>query len=149
MDIAVKRLGAADMQEFIGLLGVFERAFEMKDVQLPSQVHLKKLLERKDFIVFIAKHDHAVIGGLTAHVLVSYYTASSEVYIYDLAIDTPFQRKGVGKKLIGKLGDFCRENGFSTFFVQADEVDAHALAFYRSTGGSPEQVVHFNYPINK
>ena len=99
------------------------------------------------FVVFVARHGDTVIGGLTAYVLAGYYSESSEVYLYDLAVAASFQRKGIGRKLLQALTGFCRENNFREFFVQADEVDTHALEFYRSTGGRPEKVVHFTYPI--
>jgi aminoglycoside 3-N-acetyltransferase I len=88
-----------------------------------------------------------VVGGLTAHILPSYYSSSSEVYLYDLAVKTSFQRKGIGKKLLLALTAYCRENNYKAFFVQADEADSHALEFYSATGGSPEKVVHFNYLV--
>ena len=40
--------------------------------------------------------DNVVVGGLTAHVLPSAYSASAEVYIYDLGVKAEMQRKGIG-----------------------------------------------------
>ena len=129
------------------MLTLFEQVFEMKDFKMPGEKHLKKLLGSKNFVVFIALDENVVIGGLTAHILPSYYSESSEVYIYDLAVKTNFQRKGIGKKLLLALTAYCRENNYKAFFVQADEADGHALEFYSATGGLPEKVVHFNYLV--
>jgi aminoglycoside 3-N-acetyltransferase I len=147
MTITIKQLKPEDVVEFIGMLRLFEDGFEMKDHQIPGEGYLSKLLSRKDFIVFIAVHKTAVVGGLTAHVLPSYYFQSSEVYIYDLAVKTTYQRKGIGRKLIQALTAYCRLRNYKEFFVQADEPDTHALEFYRSTGGRAEKVVHFYYSI--
>lgn len=147
MNIIIKRLAADDLNEFMQMLRLFEEAFEMKDFQMPGENHLKKLLRSKNFIVFIALHENVVSGGLTAHILPSYYSESSEVYIYDLAVKTSFRRKAIGKKLLLALTVYCRQNNYKAFFVQADEADSHALEFYRATGGSPEKVVHFNYLV--
>ena len=75
----------------------------------------------------------------------STYFEANEVYIYDLAVAKEYQRKGIGKKLLGELANICKQNGESEFFVQADIDDEHALEFYRSTGGVAEEVIHFSY----
>jgi len=149
MNITVKRLITGDIKEFTEVLGVFEDVFEMRDFQLPGDDHLATLLSREDFIVYVALSENAVVGGLTAYILPSYYSQSSEVYLYDLAVKTSHQRKGIGKKLLNALTEYCHQNGYKEFFVQADEADTHALDFYRSTGGSAEKVTHFTYRITK
>ena len=116
---------------------------------MPDEAYLRTLVARRDFIVFVARTPDAVIGGLTAHMLPSYYTESSEAYLYDLAIDSGFRRKGVGRKLLNALADYCRTHGIREFFVQADAPDQHALDFYTASGGKPEQVVHYTFPVEK
>ncbi len=148
MNITIKQLTVGDNAEFVQMLRLFENVFEMQDFQMPGEDYLTSLLVRKDFIVFIAQHESTIVGGLTAHVLPSYYFESSEVYIYDLAVETTFQRKGIGKKLLLAVTEYCRLHSCKEFFVQADEPDTHALEFYRSTGGTAEKVVHFNYKVN-
>jgi aminoglycoside 3-N-acetyltransferase I len=116
---------------------------------MPDETYLAGLLARPGFLVFVARTAEAVIGGLTAYTLPSYYVESSEVYVYDLAVTTGFQRKGAGRKLMEALADYCRTHRIREFFVQADAPDEHALKFYSALGGIPEQVVHYNYPMNK
>jgi len=149
LNITIKQLTAADLTQFKQMLLLFANVFEMHDHKMPGEGHLKKLLNNENFIVYIALHENEMIGGLTAHVLPSCYAESSEVYIYDLAVKTSFQRKGAGKKLLQVLTEYCGKNNCKGFFVQADEADTHALEFYRSTGGSPKNVVHFNYETKK
>ena len=148
MNITIKQLTAGDIAEFVQMLRLFENVFEMQDFQMPGEGHLTSLLARKDFIVFTAQYENTTVGGLTAHILPSYYSESSEVYIYDLAVKTTFQRKGIGKRLLLSLTEYCSLHGYKEFFVQADEPDTHALEFYRSTGGTAEKVVHFYYKVN-
>ena len=90
-----------------------------------------------------------VAGGLTSYLLQQYYSQSPLVYIYDLAVKTELQRKGIGKMLISGIAEYCKERGVAEVFVQADEADDYALDFYRSTGGIAEKVVHFVYPLNR
>ena len=147
MNISTKQLAAADINDFIQVLRLFEQVFEMKDLKMPGEKHLKKLLRSKNFVVVTAANENVVVGCLTAHVLPSYYSSSSEVYLYDLVVKADFQRKGIGKKLLEALTVYCRQNNYRAFFVQADEADSNALEFYRATGGLGAKVVHFNYLV--
>lgn len=149
MDITVKQLSEHDIALFKQLLELFEEVFEMKDHQMPDDAYLQQLLKNDGFLVLTASDGNTVVGGLTAHTIPSYYFPSSEMYLYDLAIKTSYQRKGIGTQLLQSLKEYCREKGYKEFFVQADEPDTHALEFYRSTGGRAEKVVHFYYPIRK
>ena len=148
MNLQIRKLNSHDLDKFIALIRVFENVFEMKNFKIPNQGHLEKLLENDSFFVFVALIDGKVIGGLTSYTLQQYYSDRALVYIYDLAVLTEFQRKGIGKKLISEILGYCKGIGIEEVFVQADEVDDHALEFYNSTGGIAEKVVHFYYPLN-
>ncbi len=119
----------------------------MKDFTLPNAEYLQSLLEKETVIFYVAIIDNKVVGGLTAHILPSTYFPSSEVYIYDLAVRTAFQRKGIGRQLIGVLKEYCASLRLKEVFVQADLEDQHAIEFYQATGGIAESVVHFSYAL--
>lgn len=147
-DIQIARLSTLDTELFIELIRVFEDVFEMKDFNLPDYAYLNALLKRDDFLVFVATKEGTVVGGLTIYVLHQYYSVKPLAYIYDLAVKTELQRKGLGKKLISAVKEYCTENDFEEVFVQADEVDDYALDFYRSTGITDEEKVrHFYYKL--
>ncbi len=148
MNLEIKKLSGDDLDDFIGLLKVFNAVFEMENITFPTDNYLKKLLEKPEFMVFVAKHNQQVIGGLTAYILDGYYSEKQVAYIYDLAIDTNFQRMGIGKKLISTIKTYCSEMGFEEMFVQAETVDEHAIEFYRNTGRTEElHAVHFSYSL--
>lgn len=149
LSIEIKKLETHDIDQFIALIRVFEDVFEMKNFLMPDHHYLQQLLAKDDFFVFVALSEGNVLGGLTSYTLQQYYSTSPLVYIYDLAVQTDFQRKGIGKKLISAITKYCKEMGMEEVFVQADEVDDYALDFYRSTGATSEKVVHFYYPLNK
>jgi aminoglycoside 3-N-acetyltransferase I len=149
MDIQIKRLGQDDLHKFIELIRVFEDVFEMKYFQIPDEIHLRGLLARNDFFVFVALANNKVVGGLTSYILQQYYSKSPLVYIYDLAIKTEFQRKGIGKMLIEANNSYSRTIDAEAAMVQADIVDDHAIEFYRSTGAKGENVIHFDYQLKE
>jgi aminoglycoside 3-N-acetyltransferase I len=144
----IQKLSHQNLNQFVALIRVFEAVFEMEDFQMPDENHLQNLLSTDTFHVFVALVDKQVVGGLTAYTLEQYYSERPLVYIYDLAVQTHYQRQGIGKMLMTEVNQYCKEAGMEEIFVQADEVDGHAIEFYRSTGGIAEKVIHFYYPLN-
>ena len=149
MDIRVIKLNHNDIDKFIELIRVFEEVFEMKNLTIPDEKYLIKLLAKEDFFSFIAVLGNKVVGGLTTYTLKQYYSVAPLVFIYDIAVKTEVQRQGVGKLLISSLSGYCKDNGYEEMFVLADEVDNHAIEFYRSTGATEGRVVNFNYALTK
>jgi ribosomal protein S18 acetylase RimI-like enzyme len=148
MKIEYKKLESQNLDYLINLIKVYKEVFEMEDFVLPDAQYLQSLLEKENVIFYAAMFDKKVVGGLTAHVLPSTYFPSSEVYIYDLAVQTEFQRKGIGRQLINSLKEYCANLRLKEVFVQADLEDQHALDFYRATGGIAENVIHFSYALS-
>jgi aminoglycoside 3-N-acetyltransferase I len=147
MALQVRQLTPQELSLFKELVILFEEVFEMKDFKMPQDQYLQKLLSKNNFFVFVAIKENKIVGGLTAYELPSYYTNSSEIYLYDLAVKNKFQRKGIGRKLLESLSAFCKENNYQGLFVQADAEDKQALEFYQSTGGISEEVIHYSYKI--
>jgi GNAT superfamily N-acetyltransferase len=148
MSVKVKRLYKKDLDKFLALIRVFEEVFEMKGFKMPSEKYLQTLLAKDSFFAFVALLEEKVVGGLTAYTLQQYYSERPLVYIYDLAVLSHYQRQGIGKLLMEEITAFCKGSGIEEVFVQADQVDQHAVEFYQATGGIAEQVVHFYYPLN-
>lgn len=148
MNLELQILQSDNIKEFRDLILVFEDVFEMKNFNLPSELHLQKLLDRETFYVVTAKTNDQVIGGLTVYALDRYYSDKPLAYIFDLAVLTGYQRKGVGRKLIAFTNQYFKEKGFEEVFVQAEEVDDYALEFYRLTNPTKEENVrHFSYSL--
>ncbi|HYV91822.1 MAG TPA: GNAT family N-acetyltransferase [Chitinophagales bacterium] len=148
MDIKIEKLNRNDIEKFIELIRVFEDVFKMKNFKIPDETYLLQLLAKDSFFVFVALLNNKVIGGLTSYIMQQYYSKSPLVYIYDLAVKTEFQRKGIGKMLITGNNNYCKDIGVEAVMVEADEVDDYAIKFYHSTGATAEKVIHFDYLLN-
>ncbi|MBN8782124.1 MAG: GNAT family N-acetyltransferase [Terrimonas ferruginea] len=142
------KLARHDRPRLSGLIKLYERVFEMEPFAVPPAEYLDTLLTNPGIIFIVAEEEEKIVGGLTAHVLHSVYFTSAEVYVYDLAVSEEQQRKGIGTQLMKALQEYCRQQGYREVFVQADRPDQHALNFYQKTGGLPEDVIHFTYPLN-
>ena len=148
MSIEIKHLTKEDLSKFTSLIDLFNMVFE-EESKIGSEVNSLKLLNSKYFIALVALAESEVVGGLTAYELPMYYSNSSEIFLYDLAVKPEYQRMGVGKGLLQSLKEYCLRNGVKEFFVMAHEEDEHAIEFYRSTGGKSEKVVNFLYEASE
>jgi aminoglycoside 3-N-acetyltransferase I len=144
-ELRIMKLGAGDLSVFEKLIDLFREIFEMEDPDAAARTYLGELLEKPGFSVYAATYQSEVVGGLTAYELPLYYSEGSEVYIYDIAVTTAHQRKGIGKALLSALLEDCRRGRITTLFVDADQADEHALDFYHSTGGKAAEVIQFTY----
>lgn len=130
-------LAADDVQRMRQLLEVFSRAFESQDTytgQPPSTNYLEALLRSEAFVAIAALSADTVVGGLTGYLLPKYEQQRSEFYIYDLAVDPAYQRKGVATALLQYLQQMGYERGWSMIFVQAEAGDAPAIGLYSKFG---------------
>ena len=126
---------------------MFNLVFEEENPTVGSEANSLRLLNNDHFIAIVALAENKVVGGLTAYELQKYYSDTSEIFIYDLAVKPEYQRMGIGKGLIQNLKAHCLKHGIKEFFVMAHEEDEHAIEFYHATGGKREKVVNFVYKV--
>ena len=137
---------SADLAGLTELLKVFGEAFdehETYQTKPPSELHIKALLDSDTFVAITAAIDGSVVGGLAAYVLKKFEQERSEIYIYDLAVDEKYRRRGIATGLINKLREIAREKGAWVIYVQADHGDDPAIKLYESLG-TREDVLHFD-----
>ena len=149
MNLEIIKLTHSGIDDFSDLIKVFEEVFECEYFSSSDRTHLQRFLDNPNFLVFVAKTDNKLVGGLTAHILESCEAKNPSAYIYDLAVLKDLQRQGIGKLLIAFIKDYCQKNDFNELFVQAETNDNQAVNFYRTTDISDElQVAHFTYSFD-
>ncbi|WP_439630221.1 AAC(3)-I family aminoglycoside N-acetyltransferase [Gemmata sp.] len=128
------------------MLSLFGRAFAdpgTYESAQPGADYLAGLLGSPGFVAVAALDAGRVVGGLAAYVLPKFEQARTEVYIYDLAVDEPFRRRGVATGLIDRLRAVAADRGAWVIYVQADRGDGPAVALYSKLGVG-EEVLHFD-----
>jgi len=147
--IRVQTLSAQDVPLYHGMLTMFGRAFDdvttYNDAR-PGRDYVERLLSSDHFIALAAVDGDEVVGGLAAYVLPKFEQARSEIYIYDLAVDERYRRRGIATALIRELGRIGAERGAWVMFVQADHGDEPAIQLYSSLGRR-EDVLHFDIDV--
>lgn len=140
----VKRLRVGDRDTARTLFTLMADVFT-EESEVLSDAYIDALLNRNDFWAIAAFTGDELIGGLTAHTLPMTRTASSEIFIYDIAVHRSYQRIGVGRRLMAELRDQAAKLGIHEVFVPADTDDIHALDFYRALGGTAAPVIIFSF----
>lgn len=150
MTYRIQRLLPGELVLTHGLLTMFGEAFEDLDTydsKRPSAAYLDALLSGPTFIALVALEGEEVVGGLAAYELRKLEQERSELYIYDLAVSAAHRREGIATALIESLCGIARERGAWVVYVQADPVDAPAVALYTKLG-KREDVLHFDIRVN-
>ena len=139
----IRRLGLADQAAARATFSLMAKVFD-EGVEPLSDGYLDQLLRRPEFWVLAAFENDRAIGGLTGHELMMTRSEATEIFLYDIAVDTEHHRRGIGRRLVDTLRTMARTEGIDVIFVPADNQDTHALDFYRSLGGRPAAVTMFD-----
>lgn len=144
MTIRILRLSVDDVvlarATFVTMAEVFgETAAPLREA------YVAELLGRSSFLAFAAVDGDTPVGGITGHVLPLTRSEGAEVFIYDLAVRSEYQRRGIGRELVRALREEAERTGIGIAFVPADAEDEHALEFYRAIGGEPQAVTIFTF----
>ena len=149
--VTLRRLCSSDVPLLRKLNALFGEAFgdpNTYGMEPPSDAYVKGLLAKEHVIVLVAISGEDVVGGLAAYELDKFERMRREVYIYDLAVATNYRRQGIATALIGRLRDIAARRAAWVIYVQADYVDAPAIALYEKLGVR-EQVFHFDIGVGQ
>ncbi len=104
--VDIRRLGPGDEVLAREMFATMATVFE-EDTHVLHDEYVQQLLRREDFWAVVAREGDLVLGGITAHALPMTRSQSTELFIYDLAVRADWQRRGIGRALVGE-GFACR-----------------------------------------
>jgi ribosomal protein S18 acetylase RimI-like enzyme len=85
--------------------------------------------------------------GFVSGVETTHPDKGTEMFLYELGVDEPARRQGIGRALVEALATIARERGCYGMFVLTDDDNVAALATYRSAGGgnsSPQVMLEWD-----
>jgi ribosomal protein S18 acetylase RimI-like enzyme len=143
MEIRIRPASAADVEALVALLGELfsiERDFRPDPARQRSGLALM-LADAARRGVFAAERAGAVVGMVTAQLLVSTAEGAPSVVVEDLIVERRARGCGVGRALLRAVEGWARQRGATRLQLLADRENAPALAFYEATGWSGTQLV--------
>jgi GNAT superfamily N-acetyltransferase len=92
------------------------------------------LADRRRRAVLVAERDGAVVGMVTAQLVVSTAEGGPAALVEDMVIDAPERGRGAGRALLEAIEGWARERGATRLQLLADDGNEPALAFYARMG---------------
>jgi aminoglycoside 3-N-acetyltransferase I len=148
-DFMVRQLEPNDVALVQAMMTVSGEAFQRCGhlYRNPSQHEILGAPSQWPTLIALAALKYSmVVGGLVAYEFQKFEQERSEIYIYDLAVAEAHRRRGVATALIEELKKLAAERNAYVIFVQADIMDAPAIALYTKLGARAE-VLHFDIGI--
>lgn len=95
---------------------------------------------------FLAHPGHhlclALVGaepvGFVTGVEMTHPDKGTEMFLYELGVDEPFQRQGIGTALVRALSELARQRGCVGMWVLTERANLAAMATYRSAAADGE-----------
>lgn len=96
---------------------------------------------------FLAADDHHLLmafvadepAGFVSGVETTHPDKGTEMFLYELSVDTGHRGRGIGTALVVALADVARERGCYGMWVATEPDNAPAVATYRSAGATPPE----------
>ena len=90
-----------------------------------------------------------VEAGFVSGVEMTHPDKGTEMLLYELGVDEPFQRQGIGRSLVQALAEVAREEGCYGMWVLTDDDNDAAIATYVRGGAKasdPQVLLEWAFP---
>lgn len=96
---------------------------------------------RKGSRIFVAEDEnHGFLGYLFVGESGNLMTGRTYGFIYDIFVKEEFRGKGIGKMLMEKSENYCREKGYPRLSLMVSADNQRAINLYTRMGLKPEQI---------
>lgn len=126
----ISRVGAGDTAVVLAAGHVFDHP--------PTAQGTDDFLARDGHHLLLAEQESRAVGFVSG-IEVAHPDKPTEMLLYELGVDEPYRRQGIGRALVTALAELARERGCSGMWVPVKAGDEPAIATYRSAGSeAPE-----------
>ena len=95
--------------------------------------HENKFIDKLDEL-YVIKDENDIVGyfsfGVPRYVYKDYKYCINSLYILNT-----YQGKGIGKKVVSFINDYCKDNNIDRYFTNCNKYNENALGFYLKMGG--------------
>ena len=116
--------------------GLVAAASHLFDGPARSDATARFLADDRHHLLIAYEHERAV--GFVSGVEVTHPDKGTEMFLYELAVDEAFRRRGIGRSLVEHLAALARAAGCYGMWVVTDDDNEAARRTYEGTGGRPE-----------
>lgn len=122
-------MGPGDAKRVAAAAGLFDSA--------PVPEAVDRFLTDSGHHLLIAYLDDTPVGFVSG-VEVTHPDKGTEMFLYELGVDSSHRHNGIGTALVEKLAELARSKGCYGMWVLVDDENAAAAATYRKAHGDVE-----------
>jgi ribosomal protein S18 acetylase RimI-like enzyme len=95
----------------------------------------QQFLGHPDTLLLVARWDGKACGFLSAYRLQRFDHRRAEVLLYEIGVEEPFRRRGVGRALVEEAKRWAAELAADELWVLTEDDNTPARALYAAAGG--------------
>lgn len=134
----------ADVPAMAGLLAeLFAIETDFPVDRSKQERALRMIIERPSAAAWVAEVDGRVEAMVTAQTVVSTAEGGESVWIEDVIVREALRRRGIGRKLVQAVEQWCSARGVTRMQLLADGGNDCAMEFYPRRGWSRTGMVAF------
>src|SRR5215217_852607 len=133
-DVRIRRLGPGDEAAVLAAPGLFDAP--------PTMEATRRFLAQDNHHLLLAEEDGAAVGFVSG-VETTHPDKGTEMFLYELSVDGPARRRGIGAALVEALASVARERGCYGMWVGTEPGNEAARRTYARAGGreTPTHVI--------
>ncbi len=107
--------------------------------------HMEEVFEnfakQENSEIYVAEDENQTFAGyLFVGESTNLMVGKSSGFIYDIYVNEEFRGKGIGKQLIERAENYCRQRGYTRLSLMVSAHNQPALKLYESTGFQKDQI---------
>jgi ribosomal protein S18 acetylase RimI-like enzyme len=126
LPVEIRALGPDDVDRLLAAEGLFDDP--------PRPDWARKFLDSDDHHILIAYVDDEEPAGFISGVETTHPDKGTEMFLYELAVDEPHRRHGIGRALVEELGRLAVSRGCYGMWVATEPENEAAQSTCRSSG---------------
>lgn len=128
MDVQIRHLGAGDENAVLAASALFDRP--------PDPVVARRFLAERTHHLLVAYDKMGVAVGFVSGVETIHPDKGTEMVLYELSVDAPARRHGIGRSLVEALATVARQRGCHGMWTGTERDNLAALDHLPRSGGS-------------
>jgi ribosomal protein S18 acetylase RimI-like enzyme len=138
--VEISRLAVGDEATVVAMSHLFDGQ--------AVRAHVERFLHDETHHLLVAREGDVLMGFISG-VEMTHPDKGTEMFLYELAVDDPWRRQGIGASLVSALSDLARERGCYGMWVLTDDDNDAALATYASAGGARSNQVMLDWTFSQ